>query len=53
MTGMKMGGLSASAESIAALSGEALAEADPLEMNAYKLPLARGLLQDLLVRLCG
>jgi xanthine dehydrogenase YagS FAD-binding subunit len=51
--GTKLAGLRATPTSLAEISGEALVDAEPLEMNAYKLPLARSLLQDLLVRFCS
>ncbi len=49
----KLAGLSTDSESIAQLSQQVLADAEPMEENDYKIPLARNLVKRALNQLCG
>lgn len=49
----KLEGLSTDSESISQLSQQVLIDADPMEENDYKIPLARNLVKRALNRLCG
>jgi xanthine dehydrogenase YagS FAD-binding subunit len=51
--GKKLNGFRISKENIKKLSSQALADAEPLEFNQYKLPLARNLVRRVLTDLSG